>query len=185
MNQISGKSSKKSCWKIHGKIGEIIKGEIMAETATLPTERIYNKFIGYSTDNEYYFLHKIDEVDGERSIEVTVVRVISEEELDEMVCLWDEDNSAWRQAVWGGETTESADNWHEDKRQCLDTDDLISLAPRYICDALQDKIGSIDGYIKEVDCGSFYLDMEWENLYEPNLWQIIKRILHQNNPIDE
>lgn len=148
-------------------------------------ETIYDKVIGCAY-GQYYILHKIESLNGKKYIGSSVARLISEEQLDEIARDWDSDDDKWRECVWQGDTRLGADEWHDRYRADIDVDELIEQAPRYAREALFTKLGNDGCYVEEVSGECFHLDIAWEKLYEPNLWQIIKSILKEerdaNNP---
>lgn len=151
-------------------------------TATQPTTRIYDRIIG-KHDDHYYLLQSIRALpNGEQRIEAMVLNPLTQGNLDNALDGYDY-KSAWQDAVANGYTERSLSDWIDREADTPDASELFTLAPSRYSELVGEYESEEDfEYLEEYDSGRcFNLDIKWEKLYEPNLWQIIKKIL-QDNP---
>jgi len=141
-------------------------------------ETKYNELIGRIGD-DFYFLEYIFEAGDFCGAVANIVRPVSPNEAQYMRDTWDSDGEGWRMAVDAESTTLGLDEWRE-QVLAIDGDDAVfDICSDY---EMEKKIIEIAGednveLVENVGGGrSFDLDMEWDELYNPELWEKIKEV---------
>ena len=150
----------------------------LAPTIT-PTNKTYMRLVGKSDDN-FYLLREIrTPANGKQVITASVLHPITEDDMCHARDNYDY-KSAWQEAVSNDETEDGLSRWSE--YYDIEMDQLFELATHAHAKLVYDHIDVDDCEgIQEMDYGMcFSPNMEWQELYEPNLWAFIKRILLAN-----
>ena len=143
------------------------------------TQTTYQKLIG-RIDNEYYFLDYVFETDAYKGAVASVLSPVSFEEMEYRRENFDEDGELWKDAVANDRTELGHKEWAAHVLR-LDGDDAVidlSYFSTYGEELLQrlDPEHEVYEYTEGVGGGrSFRPDMKWDELYEPELWQIIQQ----------
>jgi len=144
-------------------------------------ETPYNKLIGRIGD-EYYFLdYTFEHSDNFKGATGSVLTPLTEEECQERNDQASEDSEMvefWKQAVEADRTTDSFQDWlemvKEEEGEEAGLDD--SYRAEYM-PILQELLGEDEVYTTDCTGGGrcFNPKMEWDELYNPELWEIIKK----------
>lgn len=139
----------------------------------------YNKLIG-RIGEKYYFLDDIFQYDDNfKGATGSVLIPLTEEECQEINEQANDDSELtdfWKQAVEADRTTDSLEDWCEQVRDEQGED--AGLDPSYRAKYMQilQKIKP-DTYTTDCVGGGrcFDIDMEWDEIYNPELWELIKQ----------
>lgn len=155
----------------------------MTQAVTNKIHIDYNKLIG-KIGYEYYYLRYVFDDDGMRGATGSILRAVTMDEAQERRDNWDEDNELWKQAVSNDETTLGADDWHDQSDGYLD-ECVFDLPNEILSDDLMDILANeyqavkrnFDIELIESTGGGrcFKPNMQWDKLYNNNLWALIKQ----------
>jgi hypothetical protein len=144
----------------------------------------HNKLIGKIGDEYYYLRYIFDRGGGLSGAAGCSFSPVSTDEAQERRDSYDDDNKLWKQAVEGDYTTLGADDWHE--MNPAEDEMLFDLSYRDLANNLMVGIlaeecqrGGRDLDIELIECTGggrcFNANMQWDKLYNRNLWEIIKQ----------
>ena len=137
----------------------------------------YGKLIGRK-GNEYYFLDYTFEDRDFKGAVGSVMVPVTKEEAEERRDDWDSDGEMWRMAVEAEMTTMGMDEWHE---FVLAMDGENHMFDESYCSTYgEELLAFLDSEENElVECVGggrcFYADREFDEIYEPDLWELIKK----------
>jgi hypothetical protein len=151
-------------------------------TGTQLSVQIYNKIIGKEGE-DFYLLHSIRTApSGKYIIEAYVLRPITDDDVSDAEGNYDYKLS-WQDAVANGDTERGLRDWMERETGSVELGELFDLAPSAYAKLVYEHFDEDDCQgVQRYDSGQcFVLNMVWDELYEPNIWQIIKKILLENS----
>jgi hypothetical protein len=153
----------------------------------MATERkgtTYNKLIG-KTEDGYAFLNDVFEYsDNFKGATGTVLCPISEEEYEERTdrdSLIDRFEDIWKECVYAGKTTLGLEDWVDEVIR-IDGAEETAFDTSYwrgqMWDDIREKTGQTEKEYPVYECTNvgriFSKNMNWEELYEPELWKLIQ-----------
>uniref|UniRef100_A0A6M3KD57 Uncharacterized protein n=1 Tax=viral metagenome TaxID=1070528 RepID=A0A6M3KD57_9ZZZZ len=157
-----------------------------SEGKIVKTETIEKKLVG-RIDCNYYFCDTIfDYKDGFKGATATVLCPVSREDYEQRTDPYDSDTlehfeDCWQQAVHAGTTTKGLDAWVEEVL-AVDGDEAVFDFSGYdYWDILRDAVPELteeDYPVFECVGGgrSFSPNMQWDEIYDEELWKRIKEI---------
>ena len=139
----------------------------------------YGKLVG-RVENEYYYLEYVFQDDTFKGAVGAILIPVSFAEMEERRTIFDDDGELWRAAVEAQQTELSHKDWR-DRVLAIDGDDAV-IDLSWFCDygeALLERLDpkhEVYEYTEGIGGGRcFHLDMVWDELYAPDLWEIIKQ----------
>ena len=146
-------------------------------TTETRTQTNYDKLIGRKGEEYYYLDYVFTHRQDFKGATGSIMRPVTEAEAEERRDDWDSDGEMWRQAVAGESTTLSQEEWQQ-QALAIDGDDLV-FDLSYCCthgEDLLERLGRDEYELVECLGGGrcFYTDIEWDELFEPELWELIK-----------
>lgn len=135
------------------------------------------KLIGRIGDS-YYYLQELFEHKGQSKGAIgSIMMPVSINEASNRRDTWDECNELWKAAVVANRTDLGADAWHEMVMSQGGDDIVFDLSYPDLADDLLRFLN--DPTVELCECVGggrcFDLSLEWDDLYEPELWNLIKK----------
>ena len=142
-------------------------------------ETKYGELIGEIGGDYYYLDYVFEHSDSFKGATATVLRPVAFSEAESRREEFDEDGELWRCTVASESTELSMDEWHKSVLDNDGDDAIFDFGGGEYHEDLLDRIDPERQEYELVECigggRSFSLDMKWDKLYNPELWEVIKK----------